>query len=345
MKILLHGGHFKTGTTSFQSLLAREAAGLRALGIYVPSAPRGNHGFPLRKAMLGSNDQLLRQLEHAERSGARWCILSAEVVAHFDEQEFARLAELLNRWPVRLYFVLRHWNSFLPARYAQNIRRCDYLSWSQFLDEMQIHGDAHPDANFALLISRGRILSDDIQLCAYETDAAARKILIEAGVASETVGSMLNQPLSLNRSYSWDFVEILRLVNSVIGESRGLDPDQKLRQVFHRDLAIKLLDRESWLACLNQTDPVLWSELHQCVAERQQTGDCQSLSNKMMQWSQGLERVLRAVNGAHPFAGFETIEDVGRVSWSSACPSDLSRESRRKILDSFDADLPNGWAR
>ena len=75
MRIVLHAGMHKTGTTSFQAFLTDQAAALERAGVRgFATPPQVNAGHPARF----DPEWLLRQLSDCQRNGLETVVFSHE---------------------------------------------------------------------------------------------------------------------------------------------------------------------------------------------------------------------------------------------------------------------------
>jgi len=335
MHVYLHAGHFKTGTTAFQQLLQQHGAALRQQAIYVPSMPHGNHGYHLQRdaATDEMGAGLAAELAHASAQGFASCILSAEVVSHFDEAELAALGRLLAPYPTTLVLVLRHWYSFLPSRYAQNVRRCDAMRADQYVERLIVDGVRHPDASYGLIVERAQQVFTEICVLPYEADAAARSILARAGVDAAEVARMIAATPPANVSLDAELTEIIRAANALVCAHLGLPPDQKYAQVFRRARPITVLNLDSWLPAWLQQRPEAHAALRDVVRRHACTVDLGALHASIADWWAHLQRTARLPRVDWRLSAGFADAAATRIQASTAEPADLPASLRTELLD------------
>ncbi len=315
MKIYLHAGHFKTGTTAFQRMLHAQREDLAAQSIYVPRSQAGNHGYRMacNFATGRIESRLAAELASAAGQGYRSCILSAEVIAHFDAQEFRALGALLAPYPVELVLVLRPWAEFLLSRYQQNIKRGDYLSLTQFLSLVQAQGDAHPDCNYARIVELAGDHFDTVRLLPYAANAAPLAILRQAGLDAPTLGALLKAAPRLNVSQGLAQVEMLRVYNEVVGRPRGWPADRKARQALDRRTPVAVIESKRLLRQFERAQPQAYAELAALVDGQPCELDLGPLLARCESWAARLAEVSAA------------------AAVVSELPADFLRPTRRRV--------------
>lgn len=153
LRVVIHGGPHKSGTTSFQTLMDASRERLRETGVFYPAGPKGQHGAILNAMRSSWEDGALRAaVEAARAAGAHTLLMSAEVVASIGVAGFRRLAESLTDCDLSFLFVFRHWSSFLPSRWAQNCKRRDSQPLAAYVDSALAWED-HVDHRYDLVLS------------------------------------------------------------------------------------------------------------------------------------------------------------------------------------------------
>lgn len=292
MQIILHCGHFKTGTTAFQSELARRRSRLLAAGVFVPGAPKGNHGYllnPRRAERLRSLSGALREeLHRAQSAGARYAVMSAEVMAHLNENQLEMVRSVLQPWPVLPVLVLRPWATALPSRYTQNVVSGDWQSLPAWLGSLAIAGQRHPDADFSLVVHRLRRVFGAVWVAPYGQDAALEMLstLIPDVRRLDRMGD--RAPVE-NRSMPWQRREMLRFVNAVVGASLGRRHDAKNAQAAGCSEEFFPLLLRPWLeSAIAEAHP--WTvALHECVGTVQRECSWGEMGAFIQQWNVSLQ--------------------------------------------------------
>ena len=166
MRIVLHAGTHKTGTTSFQAALRRNARGLAAQGVRLMlTPPQANAANPA----LFDPGWLRARADAARQAGATRLVLSHEVISVLGPEELKRLIAALGPGELCYVVAFRHWVSFLPSRWRQNCRRRDAQGLPEFLDRLAaMPAGAHP-FDFSRVIATARAAGiADIRVLSWE---------------------------------------------------------------------------------------------------------------------------------------------------------------------------------
>lgn len=267
MKLTLHAGTHKTGTTSFQAALRRNAGPLREAGIAVlVTPPQAHAGHP------GTFDPawLRGRADAARNDGMERLVLSHEVISTFSAEELSRLLDALGPGEVRYVAAFRHWVSFLPSRWKQSCRRRDGQSFQRFLARLDaMEPDAHP-FDFAAIPARARAAGiEDLRLLSWEGDGAGPDGLLgplwracglpETGMTPEPRGlaRLVLGRGGANRSEEDGIEDRIRLFNALRARREGR-PEDGLFDVLCRtgpdpaffdqaDTVARLLSRDAGL--------------------------------------------------------------------------------------------------
>lgn len=235
MKITLHAGTHKTGTTSFQAALRRNAGRLREAGIAVlVTPPQAHAGHP------GKFDPawLRGRADAARKDGMERLVLSHEVISTFSAEELSRLLDALGPGEIRYVAAFRHWVSFLPSRWKQSCRRRDGQSFQRFLARLDAMAPEHHPFDFAAVPARARAAGiADLHLLSWEGDGAGPDGLLgplwracglpETGMTPEPRGLarlVLGQG-GANRSEGEGIEDRIRLFNALRARREGLPED------------------------------------------------------------------------------------------------------------------------
>lgn len=146
MKIYVHIGTHKTGTTSIQLTLASNEKALRKQGYLYPQSGRpdrsewryGNH--ELAFSLVGMHDTPLTVWNDFHReiqqSGFDHVIVSAEDFSLANRQQIRELSALLSDYRVSIILYLRDPIDFMKSHYAQRVRSSGYdLKFRDYVEE------------------------------------------------------------------------------------------------------------------------------------------------------------------------------------------------------------------
>lgn len=136
MKVIIHAGIHRTGTTSLQGFLSGNRQALAGHGIHYPGEARNHQPlcWAINRGDAGAED--IRRLA-AEGAGGRSLLLSAEDFC--THTKLAWLRELASTHETRVVFYLRRQDHWLMSWYNQHIkwpfnRRISRMDKHQFLD-------------------------------------------------------------------------------------------------------------------------------------------------------------------------------------------------------------------
>ena len=215
MKLLLHAGPMKTGSTAFQELLGVNRSLLEQCGI------RFRH---LRRQEL---EDLEAVVEEERKSWPRVLLLSHECLCRVDPQRL-RAALSLGPAPIEAVLVARSLREVYPSLYLQNLKGhvMRTSSYEEFLQE-QIERDRWPELAQRGQVFRYGFLDEQMKAagCAVHWVSYDRSSLLSDLIAwlahhadaTELLGGLkpLHNPsgLSPRRSLDGTLVEVARLLN------------------------------------------------------------------------------------------------------------------------------------
>jgi len=228
MRVIVHGGMHKTGTTSLQAAMAA-AVDLEKMGIFYPRSGGPQHGALLNLKQAAWSPELLRAARRAaEHSRAHTLFLSAEGVSTFSADQLRQIRSALPEDDVTFLFCFRHWHAFWPSRWAQNCSRRDTQGFAAYLDMISQQGLPHTDLHYAAVLERA-LAVPDAKVVAVSFDRAVASpegllasLLSAAGLASGPTSAVMSKERALNRRSPWQIVEITRLLNGIVASIRNL---------------------------------------------------------------------------------------------------------------------------
>ena len=229
MRVVIHGGMFKTGTTSLQQSLNAKRFELSKEGIFYPYSEIGQHSYILNvRNPLWSGDALREIAFEAERKGAELILFSGESVSALSQSQFDRLTACFEGWPVEYVFCFRHWSTYLPSRWAQNCIRRDSQTFEEYLENALNSALSHFDARFDLILTRAassgasnvHAVSWDLAKSGNESVPVA--VLRAASIEERIIRQITNQSQWLNQRLDFLNVEMCRILNGVSTNMLGL---------------------------------------------------------------------------------------------------------------------------
>jgi len=323
VQILLHCGHFKTGTTAFQSELRRHRDALLAAGVFVPDAHKGNHGYLLNprkpERFCATAGPLRDELQRAQAEGARYAVLSAELMAHLTGAQLESVRDVLRPWPVLPLLVLRPWRTSLLSRYGQNVASGDWQSFPEWLNSLTAPGQRHPDADYALVVRRLRQAFGVLVVAPYEYDAARKWLTSVVTDNPRLLPPNIDAPRSENTSKPWLEREMLRAVNAVIGGALGRQADAKHLQGAGCHDGFTALLLRPWLEKMIDEQPAWIPLLRERLDRSRREYPVRRVQSQIERWDTALQDELAhpdiTVRGGQRWLRFSAVDDAS-AQWS-----------------------------
>lgn len=270
MRVYIHAGMHKTGTTSIQKVLLNntkllEGFGYRVLVNQLKMDARDDSNFdPL---------WLRYQLELAQKDGLQAFIFSAEMISTFNSMQLNALVSAFQGYDVSLIVYVRHWVNFLPSRWAQNCSRRDTQSFSAYLKKLQ-DGRIHIDSRFDLVIKRMiDVNPGTIKIISYDRVAALGTLLSSCIAAfdlpqrfldaSEGIGMQENTRKNINE------IELTRLFNGLYSQQRGAKSNELFWSLAEFDFVKQFYDLHNKVALYLLKHQKLKVELLNLIKEKE----------------------------------------------------------------------------
>ncbi|NHK28330.1 hypothetical protein FF098_010480 [Parvularcula flava] len=237
MKVIIHGGTHKTGTTSLQSALKKHRLRLLDSGIWYPRDGEQQSHFLLNVKRQGWNDTALKKtIAAVRRKGAHTMILSMEGVSTFSEDYFRRLTASLEGCELAYVFTFRHWSQYLPSRWRQYLRRRDSQTLRQYLDRIvqDDHIDCRPDRILDNALGSGNCAVKAVSYdhAVADDGSVLRPLYAAFGFGEDLQQALLSEEPWLHQSTETEPFEIFRLINGVIADMLGLPQDDNYHAVL-----------------------------------------------------------------------------------------------------------------
>lgn len=236
MRIVIHGGMHKTGTTALQQLMSASAATLLKHGIYYPpGGPDAHYRCVGAKGADWTPDAIQAQVETGRRHGADTLVLSSETVSTLSAEHFASLADACRDFSVSYVFCFRHWANYLPSRWAQYCIRRDAQTFDGYLTMIassQTHIDCHFDQVLAAACQgTGQpAIAVSYDYAANSTGGVVGAVLRACGLRDEVI-DVLPKAGRANERFDWRHVELCRLLNGMAADTLGLAQNELCRSV------------------------------------------------------------------------------------------------------------------
>lgn len=259
MKIVIHGGMHKTGTTSFQQLMFSNRDELIDAGVFYPEVGMGQHGSMLNvRGHTWSADACQREVESALAAGSDILLLSAELVSVLSLDQITRIVECFEGHEVTYLLCFRHWSEYLPSRWSQYCRRRDSQTFESYLCgiETSAHIDLRYDRVLDIAAASGCV---EIVAVSYDnavdTEGDVLPILMRAAGIDETLAAtFLAKATHLNERSPWQQTEIMRCFNGIIADKNGLAQDELFRSIGNSRQCDRFFDTISHFENINSSD-------------------------------------------------------------------------------------------
>ncbi|WP_102959150.1 hypothetical protein [Mangrovicella endophytica] len=236
VRVVLHGGMHKTGTTSLQAALLSCRDALAASGIWYPRGEVRQAAQLINvKRADWSPEPIARVIAECQRGGAHTLLLSLESISTFSALDFKRLTACFEDCELAYVFVFRHWATYLPSRWSQYIKRRDSQTCADYV--AGISRSEHPDHRFDLIVERA-LASGPCRVEAVSYDRAVEDqgsvlpAVIRAIGLPEALGHTIAASASWrHRTGGRERLEVTRLLNGALADRLGLPQDDNVRAV------------------------------------------------------------------------------------------------------------------
>ena len=233
MRVIIHCGMHKTGTTSLQHLLASRRGELAAHGIIYPDTGTEHHNAELYVGLSRwSPDTCLSLVDVAAEQGAHTLLLSGEVASTLSEENFLRLASCFTGHSLTFVVCLRHWSGYLPSRWAQYSSRRDTQTFRKYVD--RVAASEHVDHRFDLVLERAAAAAHLIAISYDNAVAEEGSVLPRLMHTLDIPAELAVEPQQLTKRNSrrpWLHTEVLRLMNGFRALRTGLPQDDLFRSL------------------------------------------------------------------------------------------------------------------
>ncbi len=175
MRIYIHAGMHKTGTTSIQTILASNAAKLAALNYRAIINPIQANAKNDKKF---DRDWLHNEVTEAQQDGINTLVVSAEMISTFNREQVSKLTHVFSGNDVIFILSLRHWSQFLPSRWATNCLRRDSQSFPAYFSALVEHQETHVEVAFDRIVeSISEAGQHELRVISYDNAVAGKGLL------------------------------------------------------------------------------------------------------------------------------------------------------------------------
>ncbi len=256
LRIIVHGGMHKTGTTSLQHLLAANRNALLKEGICYPDVEETHHQMLNVKRADWVPDTCLECLDQARQMGAETVIFSSEVVSTLSVKQFRTLTASLSHQDLTYLFCFRHWWDYFPSRWSQNCSRRDTQTFDSYVQAVAHCDSEHPDYRFDLVLDRA-VSSGNCRVAAVSYDTAMAtegsvlpELLRAAGLREAAVKLLDSRQIRDNARHDGTVIELCRLFNGLVADRNGWPQDDLFRSVAEYRRCLQMFDLVPAIAAL-----------------------------------------------------------------------------------------------
>lgn len=223
MRIVIHGGIFKTGSTSLQQLLHNNRDLLAKEGIIYPFNEIGQHSYILNVRNPEWDAKHLQSIAlDAEEKKAEILLLSGESVSALSFSHFKQLTACFESWTTEYVFCFRHWASYLPSRWKQNCKRRDSQTFEEYLNHVTNPELAHFDLRYDLILSRAiasgakEVRSVSWDNAIKENGSSVPETLFALGFNQNLIQRLITGSEWLHESNTTINIDICRILNGLM---------------------------------------------------------------------------------------------------------------------------------
>ncbi|GIX29999.1 MAG: hypothetical protein KatS3mg124_0471 [Porticoccaceae bacterium] len=250
MRLILHVGMHKTGSTSFQTALRAAAGPLRAAGWGIAINPPA---LMVRNPNTFSPSWLPSVLELGARRGLRAVLISAEAISTFSAEQMRRAFGDVAAREIKVVVCFRHWTGFLPSRWKQNCVRRDAQDFPSYLASLEREGERHVDLAFERVIEHVAGLGNaELAVVSYDNAVLEGNLLARLAAACDLpeslVARLAQHAERHNRSTKELFYDACRLFNAVRADLTGDPPNALFESILQHGPVPRHYDHGRWVA-------------------------------------------------------------------------------------------------
>ncbi|MDW3181739.1 MAG: hypothetical protein R8F89_07105 [Roseobacter sp.] len=328
MKIVVHAGMHKTGTTAFQAALkSQKSPQVRTFG---PDTFR----FTVNSDRFDQR-WVRDKIEGAERDGIETVIFSHEELSLVNADGLAVFTGFASRHELKYVVTFRHWCSYLPSRWSQNCKRLDSQPFKSFLERVDQNTPRRAWVDFSEVVSTAeRAGFDGISILSYD-DAVKSGGIIPALQAACDLPARLNAAKSTQRNTSpeWLRVEVIRLFNGVRSERKNQHLNGLQERLENGGTGIPCLDQVKSVDRVMDANPNVAAELHGLIEDSAET-----ITLERSRFTDLEQRLNQVAAKFRPEPVFSEVDEKAR-KYSALYISDLPAAFRRDIWVALRKDL------
>lgn len=241
--LIIHPGFHKTGTTALQSSLSANRKRLAAEGVFYPPAKgktghhraalalgRRSHGWKAHGGQSPPEEAWL-SLARQVRNHPGTAVVSSEFLIKSSDETIRRLARDTAVQRIEVVFTLRPLASILPSAYQQSVKSGRVTPYAKWLKEVLDPEKQTSTAksfwmryDYPVVIERWARVFGAASTHLIIADKRDPKKIFEAFSSILGLPATFLQPAAkrgLNRSLTWQEIELLRQINKSFKRRRG----------------------------------------------------------------------------------------------------------------------------
>ncbi|MEO1405059.1 MAG: hypothetical protein AAFV54_01030 [Pseudomonadota bacterium] len=220
MRVILHIGMHKTGTTSFQEWFGDHQVLARQNGFRFFSNPIQI----MRFSDYYHPSWLVAEAQRAAKDGINALVFSAEAMSTFSKQDLVEIVGLFSDHPVEILICLRHWNGFLPSFWAACCNWGDAQSLPSFFRRLVDFGIERTTLHYPLVIQNAVDSgADKVSILSYNNAVSDGGLLPATlnAIGFPTTEIVFDGEERKNRRRASLHIEKVRLLNGIYHEKQG----------------------------------------------------------------------------------------------------------------------------
>lgn len=292
MRIIIHCGTHKTGSTTIQTVLRENT---KELDKYNYRCITNNPRLNARNLARFDEEWIVKKIADAEASGVESFIFSAEMFSTLTSDELKKLTSLLQGHEITFVILFRHWVNFLPSKWAQYCLRCDTQSFPAFLNELRLCESKHLDTRFDMIMKR--LISTnpkEIKAISYDNAVSSDGLLMTCfsafGMPESLAKKLADSQTQLNIRQPLINTEVIRLFNGLYAEKYGFEQNAKFNRFLRNKPEIKF-DIKKILSSIQAADFI--DDLHHEIIASEVTVSLLREDSDFLLWEQ---RFLNVAN-------------------------------------------------
>jgi len=294
MKIVLHTGMSKTGTTTVQNVLASQTEPLARYGFRAFINPLQ---IVVNYEQFFDPDWLQVQVKSALDDGLHTLIFSAEIMSTYDAAQLSAIFDVFSKHDIICVTCFRHWPGYLPSRWSQNCLRRDTQSFPEYFKTITSPDYADKtEPHFDNVVRNMELAgADSIKIMSYDNAVAGAGILTEClkafGFSQAFISKVTSETHWQNKRREALDIEILRLFNGVYARQKGHKPNALFDGLMTGMPVKHLYDFAPKIARILVGCPALKEQLEDAITSQNVKVEFEADDPDLVKWQASLETV------------------------------------------------------